>query len=285
MQVNPRSNSAPARSCAERRSAFSAVAGALTLFGVAALAARPAAAGPSEAKARALLDNLSKQVGGMDDLHRLKDVEYTYIYRTPDGKMDLSVERYIFDGEHSCARYIVHEVFVSPGVEGDVVQCHVGGETEVSIGGVVSGDEKVIGLAKFLRPTNYYWFAMMMKLKDPGVQARYTGRRTVEGTDYAMVDVGFGDETSDRYLLYIHPQTGLVDRFLFTVKALGVTEPFLMEVAYESVDGVRLPTRRRYTPATWEGASKGQPWTAEIMTSIHFNNGFSPSSLKADLAR
>ena len=174
--------------------------------------ATPAFAG-SDPEAVKLLTQVVNKVGSMSQLHKRRDVEYTYMYRDAEKKMDLSIERYIFDGEHSWAQYVVHEKNVSPGVSGDVIQSKVGDKVAVSIDGKPTTDKKILSLAAFLRPTNYYWFAMMPKLLDPGVQAKLAGKRTVDGVEYKMVDVTFGSENTDRYLLYINPKTYLIDRF------------------------------------------------------------------------
>ena len=50
--------------------------------------------------------------GGWGDLWSKKDVEYTYDYRLPDGKADVSVERYIFSDEASLGRYTQHDINV-----------------------------------------------------------------------------------------------------------------------------------------------------------------------------
>jgi len=77
------------------------------------------------------------------------------------------------------------------------------------------------------------------------------------------------------YLLYINPTTWRVDQFLFTVLDFGRTDPLLMEVEYERVEGVLLPVRRRYTPSDWAGKVPADAqWTDEISLGIRFDNGF-----------
>lgn len=204
--------------------------------------------------------------------------KYTYIYRRPDGTMDLSLERYRFDGELSWARYIIHEIFVSPDVEGDVIQGFDGKSSWVIIDGVPTEDPKVVRLAAFGRRTNYYWFAMMPKLLDPGVRHDYQGTRTVDGITYDLIHVTFDKSvgaSTDRYLLYVNQKTGLVDRFLFTVVDLKMTKPYLMKVTNEEVDGLLLPTGRKYVPSAWDRKPAHQDWVNEIMVGIHFSNRFS----------
>ena len=79
----------------------------------------------------------------------------------------------------------------------------------------------------------------------------------------------------DIYLLFINPETKLVDQFLFTVKAYNRTDPLLMEVEYEEIDGLKLTTYRRYTPSNWEAEIEEETvqWVEEISENVQFNVG------------
>ena len=50
-----------------------------------------------------------------------------------------------------------------------------------------------------------------------------------------------------------------------------------MKVEYEEIAGLKLPTKRKYAPADWDGNLKNDNWTAEISTGVKFNNGFDKS--------
>ena len=209
----------------------------------------------------------------------MKDVEYVYVYRDPASPaMDISIERYVFDGELSWARYVVHEKAVMPGQEGVVEQGYDGTATWATFGGRPVASEEYLRLADFLRKTNCYWFTMNFKLLDPGVNHEYLGTRSVDGIDYETVkvtfDPGVGD-VSDTYVLYINPETFRVDRFLFTVMDFGMTDPFLMVIEYEEIDGLLVPAKRRHAPATWSGDAKSDDWTEELSIGVRFRNGFS----------
>jgi len=71
-----------------------------------------------DSKSLALIKALEKTNGGWKALSKLKDVEYLYTYNDLNKKAkDISIERYIFDGEHSWADYKTdHAVNVMPGV-------------------------------------------------------------------------------------------------------------------------------------------------------------------------
>jgi hypothetical protein len=113
----------------------------------------------------------------------------------------------------------------------------------------------------------------------------YEGSKHVNGQDYNLVRVSFesgGRDGQDRNLLYINAKTRLVDQFLFIAMDLGRTEPFLMKVRYEEVDGIRVPIFRSYAASNWEGSIKEPAtWVDEISEDIKFNNGFSPDLFEA----
>lgn len=227
---------------------------------------------------RSLIEKVVNEAGGVDALRERKDVQYTYIYRNgATGALDVSVERYVFDGEYSWARYDVHEGVLADAV-GTVVQGYDGTTTWETIDGVATEKPEALKIADFLRKTNFYWFAMTFKLLDPGMTYAYEGQRKVGDTTYELVRVGFEEgvgDVADTYLLYINPNTWRVDQFLFTVLDFGKKEPFMMKVDYERVDGVLLSTKRRYAPAKWSGKVVGKPkWTDEISVNIQFDNGF-----------
>lgn len=247
---------------------------------VASSTSQPSAAESPDPKA--LIAKVVETAGGVDALKAKKDVEYTYLYRnTQTGNLDLSVERYVFDGEKSWARYALHEGR-GANVEGPIVQGYDGKMTWETIDGVRTTDPKALKIADFLRKTNFYWFTMTFKLLDPGLTYAYEGTRKVGDITYELVRVGFEDgvgDVADTYLLYINPETWRIDRFLFTVLDFGKKEPFMMKVEYESIDGLLLSTTRLYAPATWSGKILGEPkWTEEVSVGIRFDNGF-PASM------
>jgi len=230
----------------------------------------------------ALVVAMVEKIGGLDGLHALKDVEYRYTYQNQQGA-DVSIERYVFDGEYSWAEYVQQEAVLKP-MEGKVVQGYDGSSPWMTIAGRLVEEPQQLKMADFLRKTNYYWFAMMFKLTDPGLTYAHEGVRKVEGIPYDLVRVGFEQgvgDVQDTYLLYINPYTGLVDQFLFTVMDFGRKDPLLMKVDYTWEQGLILPSCRRYIPCNWDGEPQGEDWTLEIMSEYKFNNGFEKSDFAA----
>lgn len=234
-------------------------------------------------KGHQLVATMVEKVGDYSMLNGKKDVVYTYTYQTPDGKKDVSTEKYIFDKELSYARYEQHERTL-PQLTGLIEQGYDGTEFWLKHDGKELTDEEYMKRVRFNRPTNFYWFAMMQKLLDPGLVYEYIGEKAVDGQDYDIVKVTFSDQPekpTDIYQLYINKETSLVDQFLFTVADFGVMEaPFLMKVTYEEIDGMLIPTQRKYKPSTWEATVSDEPWITVNWTNIKFGNQLSNQDFK-----
>lgn len=241
----------------------------------------------SDEKAQALLSEMETALGGWDKLWSQGDVSYTYDYHYPaSGQRDLSTERYIFEGEHSWAKYTQHDINVMPGKEGTVVQALVDGQAAVKMGDKMMEDPQVVGGAEFLRRANYFWLTMFYKMDNPGVVATYKGKEKIEGTEYEVVHVTYdpamtGKEKNDEYKLYLNPETNLVDRFFFSLPAMGVNQPvILMEVDYEEINGLQLPTKRRIYQPGEDGQLPDTPGLVQTLTDVKFGNGFTADDFR-----
>ena len=234
--------------------------------------------------ARALISKVVEANGGIDALQKLKDVSFEYTFRVEQkNAVDLSTERYIFDGEVSFAQYSERQVYALPQMPGTHTQFFNGTETVSQLDDKKITDQQAAYIGHALRKTNYYWFAMMFKLLDPGVQHKLLPTRTVDGIAYQVVEMTFGEhvgEASDRFVLYINPETFRIDQFLFTAVGFGVTDPSLMKVSYEKIDGVYLTTYRKYAPADWDGEVKEDAWIEQTTRNVKFNNGYNLESIQ-----
>jgi hypothetical protein len=226
-------------------------------------------------KAHQLVYEMTQKVGTYSDLLNLKDVSYTYSYRTADGKVDITEEKYIFAGEKSYGKYIKHERTL-PEMAGTIEQGFDGTNFWFKNDGKYSSDEEIMKKVIFNRKTNFYWFTMMQKLSDPGLNYELLREEKVDDANYDVVNVTFKDQIkpTDIYILYINKKTQLVDQFLFTVADFGKTEtPFLMKVEYEEIDGILIPSNRKYTASTWKGEYIVDNWILVEWRNIKFNAG------------
>ena len=227
-------------------------------------------------KGHELVYDMVQKVGDYNKVFSKKDVMYTYTYETPDGKRDVSTEKYIFEGELSYGMYKKHER-TFPQLEGIIEQGFDGSEFWLKHNGEILTDESLLKRVAFNRPTNFYWFTMMQKLLDPGLNYEHLGEISIDNQGYDIVKVTFNsqDKPTDTYQLYLNKSTSLVDQFLFTVADFGVLEtPSLMRLEYEEVEGVLIPTKRQYKKSTWNADLTDQPWIKVNWSNIQFDNGF-----------
>ena len=224
-------------------------------------------------KGHELVYKMTQETGSYQDLLNLKDIVFNYTYRTPDQKEDISIESYIFKGELSHGTYIKHERTL-PNLKGKMQQGYNGKDFWIKIDGQEITDSSAIESVTFTRKTNFYWFAMMQKLLDPGINYEYMGQDIIESKLYDIVKITFNtadDVASDTYQLYINPETLLVDQFLFTVVSKNVTDPILMRVKYENIEGILLTTYRKYTKSDWKANVLKDVWVEEITKDIKYN--------------
>ncbi|MBR9776682.1 MAG: hypothetical protein GYB55_17335 [Cytophagales bacterium] len=233
-----------------------------------------------ENKGHELVYEMVQKVGNYSKLAEKKDVVYTYKYQTPDGKTDLSTEKYIFDGELSYGAYEQHERTL-PQYEGLIEQGYDGKAYWLRHKGNYIQDATSLQRVTFNRPTNFYWFTMFQKLLDPGLTYEYLGEKNIEDKNYEVVKISFdsyNEKPTDIYQIYINKDTKLVDQFLFTVAEVGVVDqPLLMKLEYEEIEGLLIPTQRIYKGSNWEAEVTNAPWIKVNWSNIQFNNGLSRS--------
>ncbi|MGJ8593428.1 MAG: DUF6503 family protein [Aquaticitalea sp.] len=234
-------------------------------------------------KGKELVQKMVEKVGNYNMLSQKKDVVYTYTYQTPDGKMDISTEKYLFNGELSYGAYQKHER-TFPDLEGLIEQGYDGNEYWLKHKGEILNDSTRLKRVAFNRPTNFYWFTMFQKLLDPGLNYDYLGEKTISEQPYDIVKISFNsedDKPTDIYQLYINKNTVMVDQFLFTVADFGAMEiPNIMQLEYEDIDGLLIPTKRQYKQSTWNADVSEDPWIHVTWTNIKFNNGLNIDDFK-----
>ncbi|MEK6154643.1 DUF6503 family protein [Flavobacteriaceae bacterium 3-367] len=235
---------------------------------------------------QSILASIEFAHGGWNDLWGKKDVEYTYDYRYPsNGKADVSTERYMFDSETSYGSYEKHEINVMPETTGQVSQFFNGAETLVMHDGQKVEDPQAAGTGDFLRRANYFWFVMPYKLNDKGTLASYQGQEVYDGKSYDKLEVTYdpeitGKEQNDTYILYVNPETKLIDRFYFSLPFLGVNDPVIIaNYEYEEVDGQMIATKRSYFMPNDKGEYGEDPSIVQTLSNIKFNNGFTKETI------
>jgi len=231
-------------------------------------------------EAKELISKVVEANGGKDALNKLKDVSFDYTFMMKDKKVeDVSKERYIFNGEVSFAEYTKRQIYALPQMPGKTYTQFFNGNKSVSkMDGKAITDQQPAFFGHILRKTNYYWFTMMFKLADPGVNHKILTSRKVDGITYKIVQMTFGENigesSDDKYILYINPKTYRVDQFLYNATGFGITQPSIMKVKYEKIDGIYVSTYRKYAPADWDGNKLEGSWTEQYTKNVKFNNGY-----------
>ncbi|OEJ98790.1 hypothetical protein A8C32_06225 [Flavivirga aquatica] len=234
-------------------------------------------------KAHELVYKMVQKTGTYDKLKALKNVVYTYTYRTSDQEEDVSIEKYIFEGEHSLGEYSKHERTLS-NLKGNIIQKYNGDTFSLEHQNKSINDPELLHQVEFTRKTNFFWFTMMQKFLDPGIEYEYLRKETVKENEYDIVKISYklnDGNPSDVYHLYINSKTLLVDQFLFTVVDHGIiNKPLIMEVKYEKVNDILVPSYRRYTKSNWKGEILKDEWVEEISTNIKFNQVINKEEFK-----
>ncbi len=232
-----------------------------------------------------ILAAMEQAYGGWNNLRGKRDVEYHYAYTVPQGKADLSTERYMFDDEISFGHYTRHEINTMPKEKGVVTHLFDGEKTTITLNENVLENEKTISTAQFVRRANYFWFVMPYKLNDPGTIARYLGAEIYKGTAYDKLEITYdaaitGKEKNDIYILYINQDTKMIDRFYFSLPFLGINDPVIIATyQYESVADQKIAVKRNYFLPNSDGGYSADPSITQTLTNIKFNNGFTMENI------
>lgn len=227
-----------------------------------------------------ILEAVEAAHGGWNHLRSKNDVEYHYEYTIPEGKADISTERYIFDGEVSFGNYARHEINTVPTEKGIVTHLFNGENTTMTLNGDTIEKERTIAIAEFVRRANYFWFVMPYKLNDPGTIAKFLDTEVHNNITYTKLQVTYdatttGKAENDIYILYINPETLLIDRFYFSLPFLSINAPVILaEYTYEMVGGQKLAKSRDYYLPKKDGTYNTSPSITQKLSNIKFNNGF-----------
>lgn len=239
---------------------------------------------PQEKDGTQLIKEMVAAMGGINKYRELKDVTYAYTYRDmTNGKQDVSTEKYLYDGELSWGEYHIHTKNVSPDKKGPVTQAWNGHEAWLIVEGNFIPAPPALRMVNFARNTSFFWFNMMYKMLDPGTIHKLLPNRKFDDQAYKIVEVtyekGVGD-AQDRFVLYINPETKLVEHFLFSNAFFGPNGPIrMMHIEFQEVDGLKFPKRQWYETADWEGnlIAGGPPKSEKIYTELKFNTGIEKS--------
>ena len=248
-------------------------------------ACRQSTGDPAQAdvnEATQIVQEMVSALGGLESYQSLQDVTYIYTYRDMDtGVQDVSTEKYLYDGELSWGEYTEHTKNVFPDKEGPVIQAWNGREAWLIVEGNFVPAPPALRMVVFSRNTSFFWFNMMYKMLDPGTIHRSLPGRVFEDVEYDIVEVTYEDhigDAQDRFVLYINPNTKLVEHFIFSNAFFGPdVPPRMMHIDYQTVGKMQFPLRQWYEPTDWEGNIKEGSRSEKIYSEIVFNTGIDRS--------
>lgn len=239
-----------------------------------------------DAKSRALLERLEARIGTYADLLEKGDIELKYNYDAVGRGQNISLERHIYDGEHSWASFQTHFIKEFDATAGTLQQSLVNHVTTAKVGEEEVSGPEVDQSVRFHRQVNFYWLTMMYKLRDPGTIFKHLGAHQENGVTYEKVHLTYdpavtGKAKNDQYVLCFNPETDLVDIFFWSG---GSDKPLdkLMKttVEHQIIEGIYIPIiRKNYRP---NGDGTFLFRTVATFSEIKFNNGFRPQDLKLE---
>lgn len=180
----------------------------LTLTAMAELVVFAAPAAAADAEAKAVAERTLKAMGGAEAWEETRFLRFNFF-----GARLHHWDRYT--GRHRV------EGTSREGVSYVVLHNINSREGEVYLDGALqSGESAASWLERAYGAwiNDTYWLLMPYKLQDPGVNLRYDGEETIDGTLYDKLQLSFGEvglTPGDRYWAYINRDSGLMDRWAY----------------------------------------------------------------------
>ncbi|MFK7953459.1 MAG: DUF6503 family protein [Ekhidna sp.] len=139
--------------------------------------------------------------------------------------------------------------------------------------------------ARFYHNLYFYFYAMPFVVGDPGVFYEDMEPREIKGKLYNGVKVsydnGVGDSPKDNYILWMDPETNLMEWLMYTVtfRSGEVSKRYSL-IRYSEwthVDGVTLPTKLEWY--TFEDGIAGEPRNEAVFENIKLSTSAPADSL------
>lgn len=234
-------------------------------------------------KGHELVGKMVDKVGDYQTLKSKNGIISTYTFVRPDGKSEVSTEKYLFTEQLSYGKLHKHD-YTFPELEGVVEQGYDGDQIWMKHNGALVSDTSLLAKAEFNRSTNLYWFTLLQKLLDPDLFYDHIRVESIEDATYDVVLVRLdieGVKSTNTYELYINQETLLVDQLIYDSEDLPQeSRPRLIQMSYEAVDGILLPTKRRYIRSTWKKGMAADKWTYEEWSDVSFETTLSATDFK-----
>jgi hypothetical protein len=176
--------------------------------------AQEAAAEGDPGKAEALADRVMEALGGDEAWGATRYIEFRFAGARTHW-WDRYTGRHRLEGTNREGEsyLVLHDI----DDRGETGRAWIGGEPAE---GEAAAELVKNAYAAWINDT--YWLLAPYKLRDPGVSLAYDGQETVGGVTYdklLLTFEGVGLTPGDRYWMYVHPETGLVDRWAYVLES------------------------------------------------------------------
>ncbi len=228
-------------------------------------------------QSKTVILDFQRTIGDWSTLLEKKDMQQTYISSEPGKGSDVSVERYVFDGGLSYAKYSQRDMLFSER-EGELIQLYKDQTPSMSFGGKPEQDPEILKWATFLREANYFWATFHYRLDEPAIIYNYLGEEEVDGKQYQKVEMSYNPkitnkEFNDSFELFFNKKTHLLDFFHQNLPSFQVNERNIKTIfEYTVVDDIYvIKTSKRHIMSESGELTHVATLTAK---DVSFNNGF-----------
>ena len=143
-------------------------------------------------------------------------------------------------------------------------------------------------LSRFNMVSNLFWFTLPFSLAE--LPATLSDLGDADGATRwhrlkVVLDAGAPEAPGDWFVLYLDPQTGLIDHVLGHITAEFLNHDLWVGqwLDYQDCDGIKKERRRQFFPADAEGAIVGNMVVEQLVEDVRFNNHFSEQLFRKPL--
>lgn len=223
---------------------------------------------------------LARQVmdaAGAEALDQVAEVNFTFVVYAGDKKVFQAQHRY--DRRNNRDRITWVDPDSSLGNRFDILLDLDSRRVDGKIDGEpieTEEERREIAEVAYKRWVNdYYWYAMPLKLRDPGVNLEIVDPRTWRDQEYQVLKMTYEDvglTPGDQYWLYIDPQTQRIDRWDMLLQGMEGDPLAVSRAEYRSVGPLTLSHTHNWLGADRTVAIENTSVSSEITKSdYHFD--------------
>ncbi|HUI26814.1 MAG TPA: hypothetical protein VL403_12090 [Candidatus Kryptonia bacterium] len=225
--------------------------------------------------------------GGWERWTAVRDVAFVTTFTVYDPVGNVSTESI---GLHKSPLHTAPRVrFESLGLPEPVTLGFDGKEAWMLRAGAPVLEPGRMALSRFNMVSNVFWFSLPFSLAE--LPATLSDLGESDGATRwqrlkVALDDGAPEAPGDWFVLYLDPQTGLIDHVLGHITAEFLNHSLWVGkwLEYQDWDGIRKERRRQFFPADADGAIVGNMVVEQLVEDVRFNNHFSDQLFQKPLA-